>query len=59
MSKQTNALQSMTAQVSDGPVGGCVEGVAATEFSAAAMPTASRGAGAYARDRALAGLSVK
>lgn len=56
MSKQTNALQSMTAQVSDGPVGGCVEGVAATEFSAAAMPAASRGTVTRARDRELAGL---
>ncbi len=59
MSKRTNGLQSKHSKVSDGPLGGCAEWAAATEFSAAAMPAASRGVGAYARYRALAGLIVK
>ncbi len=51
-----NALQSMTAQVSDGSLGGCAEEVAAIESSA--MPAASWGVGTKARERALAGLTV-
>ncbi len=58
MRSLANALQSMTTQVSDGPLGGCGEGFTATEFSAAAMLAASRGAGAYVRDRALPGLML-
>ena len=56
MSKRANGLQRMAEKVSDGPLGGCGEGFTATEFSAAVRPTASRGGGVHARDRALAGL---
>ncbi len=58
MSRQTNGLQRMAEKVSDGPFCACGEGVIATEFSSAAIPAASRGAGAYARDRELAFLII-
>lgn len=58
MSRQTNRLQRMAEKVSDGPLGGWEEGLPATEISAVATPAASQGAGANARDRALAGLML-
>ena len=58
MSRQTNRLQRMAEKVSDGPLGGWEEGLAATEISTVAMPVASRGVGVGARDRALAGLML-
>lgn len=56
MSKRANGLQSITAPVGHGPLGGCTEGAAVTEFSAAAMPAASRGTVTRARDRAVSSL---
>ena len=53
MSKRANGLQ-RKAGVSDGPLGGWEEGLAATEFSVAATPAALWSAGASARDRELA-----
>ena len=58
MRSLANALQSITTQVSEGFLGGWEEGLAATEFSAAVMPVASRGRVTRARDRALASLSI-
>jgi hypothetical protein len=49
-----NALQSITTQVSDGPLGGYAEEVTAAEFSAAATRTAFWGMRVGARDRVLA-----
>lgn len=49
MRSLANRLQSKDAKVRDGTMGGYAEGFAATEFSAAAMPAASRGARAHAR----------
>ncbi len=56
MNKRTNAFQIMVVQVSNGPLGGWEEGLAAIEISAAATPAALWCEGAYARDRELAGL---
>lgn len=58
MSRQANGLQRMAEKVSDGHFCACGEGVIATEFSAAAMPAASRGTVTKARDRELASLSI-
>lgn len=58
MSKQTNGLRSMAAELSGGRSGELEARVAATEFSAAAMSTVFLGTIAYARDRELAGLSI-
>ncbi len=58
MTKRANGLHSMATRVSDGPSGGYAEGLAATEFSVAAMPAASRGTVTRARDRELAGLTT-
>lgn len=59
MRSLANRLQSITAWVSDGPLCGCEEGLAATEFSAAAMSAVFWGMGLGARDRELAGLWIK
>lgn len=55
MSKRANGLRSMAVQMGDTPLRGWTEGLVAAELTAAAMPAASSGLGAYARDRALAG----
>lgn len=57
MSKPTKRLQRMAEKMCDVPFGRYAKGLAATKFSATATPASSRGAGAYARYRALAGLS--
>lgn len=56
MRSLANGLQRMVAQMSEGSLGGCAEGVA--ELESSAMPAVSCGVGASARDRALAGLSA-
>ena len=58
MNKRANGLQRMVEKVSDGPLGGCGEGVIATQFSTAVTSAASWGVGTEARDRALAGLML-
>jgi hypothetical protein len=52
-----NGLQSVGARVGGGPLGRWAKGATATEFSAAAILAASRGAVTRAWVRALAGTS--
>jgi hypothetical protein len=58
MKSLENGLQSVAAQVSDGPLGRCGEGIIAIEFSAAVTPAAWQDVVTGAWDRTIAGLML-